>query len=150
MFLSNELSQNTYLIYLCHTYFSVWTFYLFNYLAILIVHIYYNSEFEIKIRDMIMLTTKISALSFSLIAALAMTGCSNTGVLEQKINNLNTKVDNLSTKVDSLSTEVTGLNAQQEQSDEMVAEVNLASEQAAIEAKRANDRITNMVKSYKK
>jgi murein lipoprotein len=97
-----------------------------------------------------MLTKKISALSFSLIAALAMAGCSNTGVLEQKINSLTTKVDNLSTKVDSLSTEVTGLNAHQEQSDEMVAEVNLASEQAAMEAKRANDRITNMVKSYKK
>jgi|TARA_B110000238_G_C16114053_1_gene434012 murein lipoprotein len=97
-----------------------------------------------------MLTKNISALSYSLITALVITGCSNTGVLEQKINNLTTKVDNLSTKVDSLSTEVTGLNTQQEQSDKMVTRVNLASKQAAMDAKRANDRITNMVKSYKK
>jgi murein lipoprotein len=97
-----------------------------------------------------MLTKKISVFSFSLIAAIAMAGCSNTGMLEQKITNLTAKVDNLSTKVDSLSTEVTGFNAQQELSDEMVDEINLASEHAAMEAKRANDRITNMVKSYKK
>ncbi|MFQ3288392.1 MAG: murein lipoprotein [Alteromonadaceae bacterium] len=97
-----------------------------------------------------MLTKKLSALIYSLIAVLAMAGCSNTGVLEQKINSLTTKVDNLSTKVDSLSTEVTGLNAQQEQSNKMVSRVALTSKQAAMEAKRANDRITNIVKSYKK
>ena len=44
----------------------------------------------------------------------------------------------------------TGLNAQQEQSNKMVSRVALTSKQAAMEAKRANDRITNIVKSYKK
>ena len=97
-----------------------------------------------------MLIKKITVLSLSLAAALAMTGCANTDALEQNITTLTNKVDTLSTKVDSLSTEVSELKAQQEQGSEMVAEAKAASEQASMDAQSANERLDNMVKSYKK
>ncbi len=97
-----------------------------------------------------MLTKKISALTLSLVTVFAMTGCANTDALEQNINTLTNKVDALTTTVDTLSTEVTELKAQQEQTNEMVAEAKAASEQASMDAQSANERLDNMVKSYKK
>ena len=72
-----------------------------------------------------------------------ISGCANTDALEQNINELTNKVDSLTTQVGELKT-------QQENTSVMVAETKAASEQAAMDAQSANERLDNMVKSYKK
>lgn len=90
-----------------------------------------------------MLIKKTTVLCLSLVTTLAMTGCANTDALEQNINTLTNKVD-------SLSTQVSALKAQQESDSALISETKAASEQAAIDAQSANERLDNMVKSYKK
>ena len=97
-----------------------------------------------------MLIKNISVFSYTLVASLAMTGCANSDVLEQKMATLTNKVDSLSIKVATLSTDVTKVKAQQKQSAEMIADVKASSEQAAMDAQNATKRIDNLVKSYKK
>ena len=86
---------------------------------------------------------KVTLTSIFLTTTLAMTGCANTDALDQNITDLSQQVTNLSSKVDSLAIEMGKLKTQQMQSNE-------AAEQAAIDAKNANERIDNVVASYKK
>ena len=90
-----------------------------------------------------MLIKKITMLSLTLAASVAMTGCANTDKLEQNINQLTNKVD-------ALSTEVAELKTQQAKTAELAEEAKAASEQAAMDSKDVNERLDNMVKSYKK
>lgn len=103
----------------------------------------------IKTRDITM-NKKITLTSIALVATLAMTGCANTDALDQNIANLSQQVTNLSSKVDSLSTEVNELKTQQEKSNEAAEAAQVAAEQATVDAKNANERIDNVVASYKK
>jgi len=96
-----------------------------------------------KTREINMLIKKATVLCLSLVTTLAMTGCANTDALEQNITTLTNKVD-------SLATEVSALKAQQESDSALISEAKAASEQAAMDAQSANERLDNMVKSYKK
>ena len=76
----------------------------------------------------------------SALLAVALTGCANSnGQLDMMSN----KIDNLSSKVQYLTDEVNALKEQQMKN-------NKAIKQAAMDAKEANERVDNMVKSYKK
>lgn len=99
-----------------------------------------------KYRDFIM------RLKFITITALLVTisGCANNSALEENIARLNQKVDNLTEQVNSLSSqtqaissEVTELGAAQDKTNEAVSETK-----AAVDS--ANERIDNMVASFKK
>ncbi|GAA0810492.1 hypothetical protein GCM10009111_01520 [Colwellia asteriadis] len=79
-----------------------------------------------------MLLKKIAIAAF----AVALTGCANTDALEENIANLTNKVDALSTQVDSLQSQQAALSQQ-------AAEAKAAAEEA-------NERINNVVASYKK
>ncbi|WP_259337786.1 LPP leucine zipper domain-containing protein [Colwellia sp. RSH04] len=79
-----------------------------------------------------MLMKKIAIVAF----AAAVTGCSNTSALEENITSLTNKVD-------ALSTQVADLESQQKAISKDVSAAKEA-------AKSANDRIDNVVSSYKK
>ncbi len=81
---------------------------------------------------------------------ISISGCANNSALEENIARLNQKVDNLTEQVNSLSSqtqamssEVTELGAAQEMTNEMVSETKMAVD-------KANERIDNIVASYKK
>ena len=88
---------------------------------------------------------------FTLVALVAIiSGCASNAALEANISQLNQKVDNLTEQVNSLasqtqavSADVNQLGAAQEQTRETVIETKIAVE-------KANERIDNMVASYKK
>jgi len=95
-------------------------------------------------RDIIMLKQKsliknMLAISF----ALGLTACANT-------ESLDASIASLSNKVDSLSSEVSALKTQQQSISEDVQAAKMASEEAAESAAKANERIDNVVASYKK
>ncbi len=75
--------------------------------------------------------------------ALGLTACANTEGLESSIASL-------SNKVDSLSSEVSELQTQHESISEEAQAAKMAAEQAAENAAKANERIDNVVASYKK
>ncbi|PCI56450.1 MAG: hypothetical protein COB45_05490 [Gammaproteobacteria bacterium] len=79
------------------------------------------------------------AISF----ALGLTACANT-------ESLDASIASLSNKVDSLSSEVSALKTQQQSISEDVQAAKMASEEAAESAAKANERIDNVVASYKK
>ncbi|TKB47052.1 Lpp/OprI family alanine-zipper lipoprotein [Thalassotalea mangrovi] len=78
-----------------------------------------------------------------MVFALGLAGCSSNEMLEKNVADLNMKVDNLSAQVDSLSSEVADLKVQQQQA---TADAMAAKEMAA----EANERVDNVVESYKK
>ena len=90
-----------------------------------------------------MLNKKIlkSALVISFI--LGLSACANTEGLEAKITTL-------SNKVDALSNNVAELKSQQQATSEDVKSVRMAAKQAAEDAQKANERIDNIIASYKK
>ncbi len=79
-----------------------------------------------------MLVKKIALIAF----AAALTGCANTDALEQNIASLTNKVD-------TLSSQVSELKGQHEALSQQASEAKAAAE-------NANDRIDNVVASFKK
>lgn len=86
---------------------------------------------------------KLTLISLALATSLTITGCANTQALDDSISNL-------SQKVDRLSGEVATLKAEQAQATEAAKAAQAAAEQAASDAAKANERIDNVVASYKK
>jgi murein lipoprotein len=74
---------------------------------------------------------------------LGLTACANT-------ENLEASISSLSNKVDSLSTEVSDLKAQNSTISKATEAAKLAAMQAVASADKANERIDNVVASYKK
>jgi murein lipoprotein len=68
--------------------------------------------------------------------ALGLTACANT-------EGLDSSIASLSSKVDALSSEVSALSSQQQATNEEVKAAKMAAE-------KANERIDNVVSSYKK
>ena len=75
--------------------------------------------------------------------ALGLTACANSDVLE-------TKITTLSNQVNALSNDVSELKSQQKKISEDAKSAKMAAKQAAEDAQKANDRIDNVVASYKK
>lgn len=80
-------------------------------------------------------------LTISLV--LGLTACANTEGLE-------TSIASLSNKVETLSSEVSALKAQQQATSKEAKAAKMAAEQAAEDASKVNERIDNVVASYKK
>lgn len=102
-------------------------------------------EHELHItRDIIMLKQKSLVKSILTVSfALGLTACANT-------ENLEASIASLSNKVDSLSSDVSSLKAEQQATSNKVQSAKKAAEQAAENASKANERIDNVVASYKK
>jgi murein lipoprotein len=75
--------------------------------------------------------------------ALTLTACANNGALEENMTALTNKVD-------ALSAQVADLEAQQQAVAGDTKAAKVAAEQAADDAKAANERMDNIVASYKK
>lgn len=72
-----------------------------------------------------------------------ISGCANNSALEANISQLNQKVDSLTDKVNSLSSQTKAMSAE-------VNELGLTQEQTNNAVKVTNERIDNIVASYKK
>lgn len=95
-------------------------------------------------RDITMLRQKSILKSVLTVSfALGLTACANTESLEASIAGL-------SNKVDSLSSDVSSLKAEQQSTSNKAQAAKRAAEQAAENASKANERIDNVVASYKK
>jgi murein lipoprotein len=88
--------------------------------------------------DIIMLK-KITAIAL----ALTLTACANNSGLEDNITSLTNKVD-------ALSSQVSDLETQQKSAAADAQAAKMAAEDAAAGAKSANERIDNVVASFKK
>ena len=75
--------------------------------------------------------------------ALGLTACANT-------DSLDASIASLSNKVDSLSSEVSDLKSQQQSISEDAKAAKMAAAAAAASSLKANERIDNVVASYKK
>ncbi|MEW6982391.1 Lpp/OprI family alanine-zipper lipoprotein [Colwelliaceae bacterium 6471] len=75
--------------------------------------------------------------------ALLMTGCASVDNTEQDIANL-------SQKVDELSNEITKLKSQQQENSDVIGKIKTTTEQLATDSQKTNERIDNIVASYKK
>jgi murein lipoprotein len=82
---------------------------------------------------------KITAVTL----ALALTACANTDALEENISTLTTKVDVLSAQIADLNTQQKSIVADTQAAKDLA-------QQATDDAKAANERIDNVVASYKK
>jgi len=76
-------------------------------------------------------------------AILTMTGCASVDTTDQSIANL-------SQKVDELSSEISKLKAQQQKNTDAIEKVKAMTEQLASDSQSTNERIDNIVASYKK
>ncbi len=95
-------------------------------------------------RDITMLNQKSLIKNMLTVSfALGLTACANTEGLEASIASL-------SNKVDSLSSEVSALKTQHQTISEEAQAAKMAAEQAVESAAKANERIDNIVASYKK
>lgn len=94
---------------------------------------YYNFTWDI------IMFKKIATISL----ALALTACANTGALEENITTLTNKVD-------ALSAQVADLESKQQAAAGDVRAAKSAADQAARDAKDANERMDNIVASFKK
>lgn len=92
---------------------------------------------------------KMITLSAALLAV-SLTGCANTEMLEKSIADLNNKVDSLSAKVNSLSDEHATLEAAQMKTAKDAKAAKMLAAEAADDAAKANERLDNVVSSYKK
>ena len=70
-------------------------------------------------------------------------GCANTDALEQQVSSLTNKID-------TLSSQVSDLKKQQAQVSATANEAKMAAKQEASDAAKANDKVNNMVASFKK
>jgi murein lipoprotein len=75
--------------------------------------------------------------------ALGLSACANSDGLEAKVTAL-------SNQVNSLSNDIAELKTQQQTISENTKSTKMAAEQAAKDAQKANQRIDNVVASYKK
>ncbi len=82
---------------------------------------------------------KIATISL----ALTLTACANNGALEENMATLTNKVD-------ALSAQVADLEAKQQAVAGDARAAKVAAQQAAGDAKAANERMDNIVASYKK
>jgi len=71
------------------------------------------------------------------------TGCANSEALEASVSSLNQKVDTLTNKVNALTEEVGELKTQQQSNNESLKTVKSSVDSA-------NERMDNIVASYKK
>jgi murein lipoprotein len=71
------------------------------------------------------------------------TGCANNQALEASVSSLNQKVDTLTNKVNALTDEVGELKTQQQSNNESIEDVKSVVDSA-------NERMDNIVASYKK
>jgi len=95
-------------------------------------------------RDIIMLKQKSLLKNVLTIGfVLGLTACTNTESLEASITSL-------SNKVDSLSSDVSSLKTQQQAASNKAQATKRAAEEALESAAKANERIDNVVASYKK
>lgn len=90
-----------------------------------------------------MLNTKTVKRALVISFIFGLSACANTDVLEAKITAL-------SNKVDALSNDVANLNAQQQATSQAVKSSKMSINQAVEDEKKANERIDNIVASYKK
>jgi len=98
-----------------------------------------------------MFKTKTVIKKIALIGCVVvLAGCASSDGLEESVSSLSAKVDNLTNKVDALSTEVSDLKAQQNAANDNLESAKMAAEQAAYDARKANERIDNVVATYKK
>ncbi|UUO22747.1 hypothetical protein FGD67_05795 [Colwellia sp. M166] len=86
-----------------------------------------------------MLLKKITLITLVAI----ISGCANTSALEENISQLSQKVDRLTKQVDSLTSQTKSISTEVNDLSSAQAETKMAVE-------KANDRIDNMVASYKK
>ena len=84
------------------------------------------------------------------VLALGLTGCANNDAMEQSLADLNTKVDSLSTQVETLSGEHSAMKAEVQKSQTEAQAAKEMAAEAAAEAQKANERVDNVVSSYKK
>ena len=82
--------------------------------------------------------------------ALGLTACANTDGVEASVADLSNKMAALSSQVETLSSDVADLKTQQQAASEEAKAAKIAAEQAAMDAQKANERVDNMVASYKK
>lgn len=75
--------------------------------------------------------------------ALLMTGCASVDNTEQDIANL-------SQKMDELSNEIAKLKSQQQDNSDAIDKIKATTEQLATDSQNTNERIDNIVASYKK
>lgn len=94
-------------------------------------------------RDNIMLNKKTLKNTLIISFALGLTACANSDGLEAKITTL-------SNQVNVLSNDVAELKSQQQKISEDATSAKMTAEQAAKDAQKANERIDNVVASYKK
>lgn len=102
-------------------------------------------EYEIyNTKDIIMLKQKSLIKNICVVSfALGLTACANTESLEASISSLSNKVDSLSSKVSTLE-------SQHEAISRKAQAAKMAAQQAEESAASANERIDNVVSSYKK
>ena len=74
---------------------------------------------------------------------LLMTGCASVDTTDQSIANLSQKVDELSSKINKLKD-------QQEKNSESIEKVKAMTEQLASDSQSTNEKIDNIIASYKK
>ena len=79
-----------------------------------------------------------------------LTGCANTSAIEEKIENLGTQVDAIASKVDGLSADVSSLKSGQSGNSADIDRLKSMVESAKDSADQANERLSNLVESYKK
>ncbi len=96
--------------------------------------------------DMIMLIKKIALVGFVVV----LTGCANSEGLEKQVSTLTQTVNKLTSKVNSLSSDVSALKEQQQAATDAAESAKSAAEEALSNAKDANERVDNLVSSYKK
>lgn len=78
--------------------------------------------------------------------AVLLSGCANTEQLDQ----MTSKIDRLSNKVDQLSSEIDEMKSQQDKNSRMIKQAKESSEKALSLAENANQRVNNMIDTYKK
>jgi murein lipoprotein len=82
--------------------------------------------------------------------AIMLGACSNTSAIEEDLSTLTNKIDALTTKVDNLSDEMSELKEKQNAMDASTQQAQKSAELAISDAQKANERIDNIVSSYKK
>jgi len=82
--------------------------------------------------------------------AIALTACANTDALDESIASLTNKVDALSAQVADLEAQQKSTAADAKSAKKEAKQAAELAAQAAVDAKATNERIDNVVSSYKK
>ncbi len=84
------------------------------------------------------------------VLALALTGCATNADLEKSNSDLTSKINSLSNKIDDLSNQHSSLKSEHAALAASAQEAKDMAAAASAEAMKANERIDNVVSSYKK